>query len=444
MIVVQFAILLAMILIGSRLKGIGLGVMGMIGLLIFVLFFKMRPAEPPIAVLLIILAIVTTAATLQAAGGLDYLVSIAEKIIRRNPKHITFIAPFTVYFLCLFAGTAHIVYSLLPIIAEVSAKKRIRPERPLSISVVASHMALTGSPMSAATASLAAILAYSTAVVDIMKVCIPACLIGIIAGVISVWKKGKELNEDPEFLEKMKDPEFAESIDKTAESNRELKPGAKTAVLIFGFAILLIILFGAFPQFLPHVGEGEAGFAVGADGVINLTGLIIMVTLSASALIMLITKTSPVLVSKMSLFTSMATAVISVLGVVWMSATFMSANDALIESTFRDITSEYPFTFAFALVIMSALTFSQAATTRIMMPIGLSLGIGQPHLIAMFPGVNGDFILPGYPTLVAAMDFDRTGTTRIGKYVLNHSFMIPGIVTIAVTIASGFLLSMFL
>jgi anaerobic C4-dicarboxylate transporter DcuA len=444
MILVQFAILLAMILIGSRLKGIGLGVMGMIGLLIFVLFFNMRPAEPPIAVLLIILAIVTTAATLQAAGGLDYLVSIAEKIIRRNPKHITFIAPFTVYFLCLFAGTAHIVYSLLPIIAEVSAKKRIRPERPMSISVVASHMALTGSPMSAATASLAAVLAYSTAVVDIMKVCIPACLIGIIAGVISVWKKGKELNEDPEFLAKMKDPEFAESIDKTSESNREIKPGAKTAVLIFALAILLIIFFGAFPQFLPHVGEGEAGFAVGADGVINLTGLIIMVTLSASALIMLITKTSPVLVSKMSLFTAMATAVISVLGVVWMSATFMSANDALIESTFRDITSEYPFTFALALVIMSALTFSQAATTRIMMPIGLSLGIGQPHLIAMFPGVNGDFILPGYPTLVAAMDFDRTGTTRIGKYVVNHSFMIPGLVTIAVTIASGFLLSMLL
>lgn len=444
MILVQFAILLAMILIGSRLKGIGLGVMGMIGLLIFVLIFNMRPAEPPIAVLLIILAIVTTAATLQAAGGLDYLVSIAEKIIRRNPKHITFIAPFTVYFLCLFAGTAHIVYSLLPIIAEVSAKKRIRPERPLSISVIASHMALTGSPMSAATASLAAILMYSTAVVDIMKVCIPACLIGIAAGVFSVWKKGKELNDDPEFIEKMKDPVFAESIDKTSESNRELKPGAKTAVFIFGSAILLIIFFGAFPQFLPNVGAGAAGFAVGADGAVNLTGLIIMITLSASALIMIITKTSAVAVSKMSLFTSMATAVVSVLGVVWMSATFMGANEVLIESTFRDITSEYPFTFAFALVIMGALTFSQAATTRIMMPIGLSLGIGQPHLIAMFPAVNADFILPGYPTLVAAMDFDRTGTTHIGKYVVNHSFMLPGLVTIAVTIASGFLLSMFL
>ncbi|PTS88737.1 C4-dicarboxylate ABC transporter, partial [Flavobacterium sp. HMWF030] len=202
--------------------------------------------------------------------------------------------------------------------------------------------------------------------------------------------------------------------------------------------------FGAFPQFLPNVGSGAAGFAVGADGAVNLTGLIIMITLSASALIMIITKTSPTLVSKMSLFTSMATALVSVLGVVWMSATFMATNQGLIESTFREITSEYPFTFTFALIIMGALTFSQAATTKIMMPIGLSLGIGQPHLIAMFPAVNADFILPGYPTLVAAMDFDRTGTTRIGKYVVNHSFMLPGLVTIAATVASGFILSMFL
>lgn len=445
MIVVQLIILLAMILIGSRLKGIGLGVMGMIGLLIFVLVFHMRPVDPPVSVLLIIMAIVTTAATLQAAGGLDYLVRIAEKIIRRNPSHITFIAPFTVYFLCLFAGTAHIVYSLLPIISEVAAKKRIRPERPLSISVIASHMALTGSPMSAATATLAATLAYSTAAVDIMKVCIPACIIGIAAGVLSVWKKGKELNEDPEFLEKMKDPVFAKSLEATTTANQvDLKPGAKTSVLIFGLAILLIIFFGAFPQFVPVVEAGNPGFAVNADGAINLTGLIIMITLSASALMMLITKTAPVEVAKMSLFTSMATAVVSVLGVVWMSATFMAANESLIEHTFKDITSEYPFTFAFALFIVGALTFSQAATTRTIMPMGMALGIVPPHLIAMFPAVNSDFLLPGYPTLVAAMDFDRTGTTRIGKYVFNHSFMIPGLVSIAVAIAAGFMLSNFI
>ncbi|WP_419869014.1 anaerobic C4-dicarboxylate transporter family protein [Chryseobacterium sp. CT-SW4] len=444
MIFVELAILLIMILIGSRLKGIGLGVMGMLGLLIFVFVFHMKPADPPIAVLLIIMAIVTTAATLQAAGGLDYLVSLAEKVIRSNPKRITLIAPFTVYFLCLFAGTSHLVYSLLPIIAEVSIKTKIRPERPLTISVIASHLSLTGSPMSAATATLAGLLAYSSAVTDIMMVCIPASLIGILVGVAAVWKKGKELYDDPEFLEKLKDPEFAKALNTNSETVKEIQPGAKTAVMIFGLAILLIVFFGAFPGFVPNVGEGTPGLIVSGDGTLNLTGIIVMVTLSAAALIMLITKTSAVKVAKMSLFTSMATAVISVLGVVWMSATFMGANEAIIEHAFKDIAAVYPFTFAFALFFMSTLTFSQAATTRIMMPLGLALGITQPHLIAMFPAVNGDFVLPGYPTLVAAMDFDRTGTTRIGKYVVNHSFMIPGVVSVATAVIVGFLLAGFL
>ncbi|WP_293946295.1 MULTISPECIES: anaerobic C4-dicarboxylate transporter [unclassified Sphingobacterium] len=444
MIIVEFIILLVMILIGSRMKGIGLGIMGMVGLMIFVFVFKMPPTDPPVAVLLIILAIVTTAATLQAAGGLQYLVALAEQIIRKNPNHITFIAPFTTYFLCLFAGTAHIVYSLLPIISEVSAKKRIRPERPLTVSVIASHLSLTGSPMSAATASLAAVLAYSSAAIDIMLVCIPSCLIGILASALFVRKRGIELNEDPEFLEKMKDPIFANSIDgpplKNSEGISNLKPGAKTAVAIFGAAILLIILFGAFPAIIPHVG-GEAGFSVTSSGQINLTTLIIMITLTASACILLATKTPALEVAKASLFTSMATAVVSVLGVVWMSSTFMASNEALIEHTFRDIVASHPWTFAFALFLMGALTFSQAATTRTMMPIGIALGISSPHLLAMFPAVNGDFLLPGYPTLVAAMDFDRTGSTKIGKFVINHSFLLPGFVAVIVTVGAAFLLS---
>src|SRR6478672_12502240 len=235
MIWLQLAVLLVMILVGSHLKGIGLGLMGILGMFIFVQVCRMRPTAPPGDVMLIIISIVTTAAALQAAGGLDYLVYLAEKVIRRNPKQITFIAPITVYILCLFAGTGHIVYSILPVIAEVSAKKRIRPERPLSISVIASHLALTGSPMSAATAAMAAVLAFPGASLTIMKVCIPACLIGVLAGAISVWKMGKDLDKDPEFLEKMKDPDFAKSIDtETAGTANEIKTQAKIAVLIFG------------------------------------------------------------------------------------------------------------------------------------------------------------------------------------------------------------------
>lgn len=442
MIWVQLVILLAAILIGSRMKGIGLGVMGMLGLFLFILIFHMRPTEPPLDVMLIILAIVTTAATLQAAGGLDYLVGVAEKIIRSHPSQIIFIGPFVVYFLALFAGTSHIVYSVLPIIAEVSAKRRIRPERPLSISVVASHIALTGSPMSAATAAFATILAYPTAAVDIMKIGIPSCIVGVLAGAISVLKMGKELDADPEFLEKMKDPEFAASIDSVVNTEkRQSKPKAKIAVIIFGITILLIVLAGAFPSLLPVVPAGTANLSVKANGELTMGTVIEIVTLSGAAIMMLLTKTTPADVVKASLFNSMASAVVSVFGVVWMSSTFINHNQAILRNVLGDIAHVYPWTFAIAIFLMAMFMFSQAATTRTMMPLGITLGIAHPSLIAMFPAVNADFVLPGYPTLLAAINFDRTGTTKIGKYVINHSFMRPGIVAISVAIATGFLLA---
>lgn len=442
MIWAQFAVLLIMILVGSRLKGIGLGLMGILGMFIYVQFFRMRPAAPPGDVMLIILSIVTTAAALQAAGGLDYLVYLAEKIIRKNPKRITFIAPITVFTLCLFAGTAHIVYSLLPIIAEVSTRSRIRPERPLSISVIASHMALTGSPMSAATAALAAILVIPGSSLSIMMVCIPACFLGVLAGALSVWKMGKDLKDDPEFQEKMKDPAFASSIDSTSsEGQKNLKPGAKISVIIFGVAIIMILLGGAFPELVPNMAEGVPNFSVNADGSLKMVTIIEVVTLTAAALIMLITKTSPAEIAKASLFTAMATALISVFGVVWMSSTFMAANEAVIQAALGDITRNYPWVFAIAVFLMGMLMFSQSATTKAMMPLGLSLGLGAPTLIAVFPAVNSDFVLPGYPTLLAAINLDKTGSTKIGKYVINHSFMRPGIVAIVTAIVTGFLLA---
>ncbi|ULQ53066.1 anaerobic C4-dicarboxylate transporter [Flavihumibacter fluvii] len=430
-----------MILIGSRMKGIGLGVMGMLGMLVFVFVFGMRPAEPPLDVMLIILAIVATAATMQAAGGLDYLVGVAENIIRSNPERIVFIAPFTTFFLCLFAGTSHVVYSLLPIIAEVSAKKRIRPERPLSISVVAAHLALTGSPMSAATAALAAILVYNGASIHIMMICIPACLLGVLAGCFAALRMGRELPDDPVFLQKMQEPNFSNWINSgIRQSQREVKPGAKTAVLIFGIAILLVVISGAFPGWLPNLGAGKENFAMRADGSLKMVGIIVMVTLAASAAIMLLTKTSSETVMKATLFTAMAAAVVSVFGVVWMSATFMAHNDATIKASLGSVVNQFPWTFAIAVFLMGILMFSQAATTRAMMPLGIALGLPPVVLIGVFPAVNSDFVLPGYPTLLAAINVDRTGSTSIGRYVFNHSFIRPGMVAIVVAILSAFLL----
>ncbi len=442
MIWLQLIVLLIMILVGSRLKGIGLGLMGILGMFIFVQFFRMRPTAPPGDVMLIIISIVTTAAALQAAGGLDYLVYLAEKVIRRQPKQITFIAPITVYILCLFAGTAHLVYSLLPVIAEVSTKTRIRPERPLSISVIASTLAITGSPMSAATAAMAAVLAFPGASLEIMKICIPACFIGVLVGAISVWKMGKELDQDPEFLEKMKDPVFAKSIDTEGPgSQKEIKKGAKLALAIFGVAIIMVLVGGAFPSMVPNMAEGVPNFSINADGSLKMVTIIEVVTLSAAALIMLLTKTSPAEIVKASLFNSMSTAMISVFGVVWMSSTFMAHNEAQIKQALGGITTSYPWTFAIAIFIMGILMFSQAATAKAMMPLGLTLGLSSATLIAIFPAANSYFFLPGYPTLLAAINIDRTGSTKIGKYVINHSFLRPGLVATVVAIIVGFLLA---
>lgn len=436
-----------MILIGSQMKGIGLGVMGMLGLMIFIFVFHMKPGDPPIDVMLVILAIVSTAATLQACGGLDYLVLLAERVIRSNPSKIIFIAPFTVYFFCLFAGTSHLLYSLLPIISEVAAKKRIRPERPLSISVIASHVSITGSPMSAATAAFAGagILAYPGALIDIMKVCIPACLIGILFGCFSVLKKGKELEDDPIFIEKMKDPEFAHSLDSEDVAEKEpLKKGAKTAVFIFALAVFMIVFSGSFSHLLPHFEPGVANLVLKANGELQMVGIICIITLTASALMLISTKTSAVEVTKMSLFSSMATAVVSVFGVVWMSATFMAHNDLVIKNFLKELVTAYPWTFAIAVFALGVLMFSQAATTKTMMPLGMALGISNPALIAIFPATTADFFLPGYPTLLAAINFDRTGSTKIGKFVVNHSFMIPGLVAVITAVIAAFIFGAFL
>jgi anaerobic C4-dicarboxylate transporter DcuA len=442
MIWIQLIVLLVMILIGAQLKGIGLGLMGILGMFIFVQVFRMRPTAPPGDVMLIIISIVTTAAALEAAGGLEYLVYLAEKIIRKSPKQITFIAPLTVYVLCLFAGTAHIVYSLLPVIAEVSTKTRIRPERPLSISVIASAMAMTGSPMSAATAAMAAVLAYPGASLDVLKICIPACIIGIFAGIISVWKMGKDLDKDPVFLEKMKDPAFASYMaDESSNGAKEIKPKAKIALFIFCIAIVMVVIGGAFPQLVPNMAEGVPNFSINADGSLKMVTIIEIVTLSAAALIMLTTRTSPAAIVKASLFNSMASAMLSVFGVVWMSSTFMAHNEVAIKSALGGITTNHPWTFAIAVFIMGILMFSQSATTKAMMPLGMTLGMANPVLIAMFPATNSTFFLPGYPTLLAAINIDKTGSTKIGKFVINHSFMRPGMVAVTVAVLSGLLLS---
>jgi len=445
MILLQLAVLLICIFIGARMSGIGLGVMGMIGLLILIFLFGMQPADPPLEVMLIILSVVTAAAALQAAGGMDYLVNLAGKILRKNPEQITVLGPIVTYCFTLFAGTAHISYSILPIIAEVAIKARIRPERALSMSVTAAHMGITASPVSAASAALLTVLVASgVKLADILLICIPSTLIGVIVGILFVLKRGKELSEDPEFLEKMKDPAFARNVDgEQQDAGIVLKPGAIKSVIIFAIAVLGVVLLGSFPNLLPEFSGKEGfvpGFAVNAAGQVQIPSMIMMIMLGAAGLIILFANTTAAQVTKASLFSSAGSATIAVFGVVWMSGTFMNHNYLLIESTLGELVTAYPWLFAIALFILSILLFSQAATTKALMPLGLSLGMAPAYLIGIFPAVNGHFFIPGYPTLLTAIQFDRTGTTKIGKYVLNHSFMLPGLVTTISAVIAGLIL----
>jgi anaerobic C4-dicarboxylate transporter DcuA len=445
MIFLQLAVLLICIFIGSRMSGIGLGVMGMIGLLILLFVFRMQPADPPLEVMLIILSVVTAAAALQAAGGMDWLVQIAGKLLRSHPGQITILGPLVTYFFTLFAGTAHISYSIMPIIAEVATKALVRPERALSMSVTAAHMGITASPVSAASAALLTVLvANGIKLADILMVCIPSTLIGVIVGILFVLKRGKELDKDPEFLEKMKDPAFAKNLEsEQKDSTTALKPGAIKSVIIFGLAVLSVVLLGSFPSLLPEfpkTDEFVRTFAVNAAGQVQIPSMIMMIMLAAAGLIILFANTTAAQVTKASLFASAGQATIAVFGVVWMSGTFMDHNYALIKATLGELVTAYPWSFAFALFTLSILLFSQAATTKALMPLGLSLGMAPAYLVGIFPAVNGHFFIPGYPTLLTAIQFDRTGTTKIGKYVLNHSFMLPGLVTTTASVVAGLIL----
>lgn len=441
MIYMELLVVLAAIFIGARVGGIGLGIFGMMGLGVLVFGFGLKPGNPPIDVMLIIVAVITAAATLQAAGGLDYLVKVAEKILRRNPAMITFLAPVVCYFFTLFSGTGHIAYSLLPIISEIATDSKVRPERPLSISVIASQQAITASPISAATAALlsAELLGDKGITLgNILMVCIPATLIGVIAGAIAVNFVGVPLEKDPEYLRRIQEGILSQDKSEKAVPNPEEQKRAKTSVIIFLLGVFSIVLFGSVEALRPT-------FTIDGKAVqLGMTQTIEIVMMSTAGLMLILSKADINKAVKGSVFIAGMQAVIAIFGIAWMGDTYFNGNIEFFKDHIAEIVNQYPFLFAVALFVMSIFLFSQAATVRTLYPLGLGLGISPLAMVAMFPAVNGYFFIPNYPTVVAAINFDRTGTTRIGKYVLNHSFQLPGFVATIVAIMVGYLIIAFM
>ena len=430
--IIQLLFVLAAIVVGARLGGIGLGVMGGAGLAILVFVFGLEPTSPPIDVMLMIAAVISAAAAMQAAGGLDWLVRVAEKLLRKNPSHVTIVSPLVTYLFTFVAGTGHVAYSVLPVIAEVARETKIRPERPLGIAVIASQQAITASPISAATVALLGTLTgFDITLFDILKITIPATLVGVLVGAFLSKRVGKELMEDPEYLRRVEQGMIKENSLKFNEI-RNVRT-AITSVVLFLAATVLIVLFGSIPAMRPTF-NGEA---------VGMPALIEILMLTACAVILIVSKTNGIAPTQGSVFIAGMQAVIAIFGIAWMGDTFINGNISVLTESIKGIVTDMPWLFAVALFVMSILLYSQAATVRAIMPLGVALGLSPWMLIALFPAVNGYFFIPNYPTLVAAINFDRTGTTRIGKYILNHSFMMPGMVATVVAICTGLLLIQF-
>lgn len=433
MLFLQLLVVLVAIIIGARLGGIGLGVMGGVGLAILSFVFGLQPTAPPIDVMLMIAAVIAAASCMQAAGGLEYMVKVAEHILRRNPAKVTILSPIVTYLFTFIAGTGHIAYSVLPVIAEVARETKIRPERPLGIAVIASQQAITASPISAATVALLGLLAgFDISLFDILKVTVPATLIGVLVGAFCSMKVGKELENDPEYQRRLKEGMIEEV---TQESTRiENLSKARISVLIFLFATFLIVLFGSIDSLRPS-------FEVnGQVTMLNMPSIIEIIMLSTAAVILLVCRIDGIKAVQGNIFPAGMQAVIAIFGIAWMGDTFIAGNLEQLKGSIEQVVQSMPWLFGVALFVMSILLYSQAATIRAVVPLGIALGISPLLLIALFPAVNGYFFIPNYPTVVAAINFDRTGTTRIGKYILNHSFMMPGLVSTIVAILVGLLL----
>lgn len=428
---IQFAVVLLCILIGAQVGGIGLGVFGGIGLAVMAFGFHIQPTSPPIDVLLMIMAVVSAAAAMQAAGGLDYLVRVATRVLHRNPRYITFIAPAVTYAFTVVAGTGHVAYSVLPVIAEVSRRNGIRPERPLSMAVIASQFAIVASPVAAAVVSVVHYLEpQHITLIDVLKVTVPSTILGIGLACVFVNRMGKELADDPGYQQRLKDPEYVKlnAVEAVAE-DAPLKPTAKTSVRIFLAAALLVVLMGAFKWLRPVFGGEHMGMAHTIE----------IVMLSAAALIILVCKPDGNEITQGSVFHAGMRAVIAVFGVAWMGDTLMQAHLPELKAAVSSLVETAPWIFAFSLFVLSVLVNSQGATVTTLFPVGIALGVPAPILIGTLVAVNGYFFIPNYGPIIASIDFDTTGTTRIGRYIFNHSFMLPGLLSMAFSLALGLL-----
>lgn len=439
--IVELMVVLLALYVGSRYGSLALGAISGIGLAILVFGFGMKPGNPPTDVIYIIIAAVTCAGMLQASGGMDWMIQIAEKLLRNHPKWITFLAPLCTFFLTVFVGTGHVVYTLMPIICDIALKKGIRPERPCGVASIASQVGITCSPIAAAVVAFSAISAengFEVNNIQIVLISIPACLCGLMAAAAASYNRGLDLDKDPQFQAKLKDPEQYNYIygNSATTLDKRIAPEAKRAVYVFMLALGVIVMLSVLQIFGINILPSWDGKPLKMNLVIQI------VMISAAALMIIFCRAQPKKAVAGPVWQSGMVAVVAIYGIAWMADTYFSNYMPEIQAMLEDIVKSHPWTIAIVFFLVSVLINSQGAVVVSMLPLAYSLGIEGPILLGVLPSVYGYFFIPNYPSDIATVNFDRSGTTTIGKYLLNHSFMMPGLICVFVSTIVAYALSM--
>ena len=473
--ILQLCIVLGALWVGSRYGSLALGAISGIGLALLVFGFGLKPGTPPTDVIYIIIAAVTCAGIMQASGGMDWLIQIAERLLRKHPDRITFLAPLCTFFLTVLVGTGHVVYTLMPIICDIALKKGIRPERPCGVASIASQVGITCSPIAAAVVAFVTISNanhFDITIPQVLMISIPACLCGLMAAATASYHRGLDLDKDPQFQAKLRDPEQYNYIygNSATTLDKEIPQSAKNAVFIFLAALVIIVIFAALPELLPSYSTVKAvkdagdltlisGVTITAQelakagvvaegftekGMVDLKmNLVIqIVMISAAALMIIFCKAKPKKAVAGPVWQSGMVAVVAIYGIAWLADTYFSNYMAEIQVMLEDIVKDYPWSIAIVFFLVSVLINSQGAVVVAMLPLAYKLGIDGPVLLGVLPSVYGYFFIPNYPSDIATVNFDRSGTTVIGKYLLNHSFMMPGLICVFTSTIVAYVLSL--
>ena len=473
--ILQLCIVLGALWVGSRYGSLALGAISGIGLAILVFGFGLKPGTPPTDVIYIIIAAVTCAGIMQASGGMDWLIQIAEKMLRKHPDRITFLAPLCTFFLTVLVGTGHVVYTLMPIICDIALKKGIRPERPCGVASIASQVGITCSPIAAAVVAFVTISNanhFDITIPRVLMVSIPACVCGLMAAAAASYRRGLDLDKDPEFQKKIADPVQRDYIYGSGATtlDKEIPQSAKNAVFIFLGALAVIVMFAALPELLPSyetvkaikgaaplpiidgnttiTADALAKAGIVAEGMTEkgMTGLkmnlvIQIVMISAAALMIIFCKAAPKKAVAGPVWQSGMVAVVAIYGIAWLADTYFSNYMSEMQAGLEDIVAQYPWSIALVFFLVSVLINSQGAVVVAMLPLAYKLGIPGPVLLGVLPSVYGYFFIPNYPSDIATVNFDRSGTTVIGKYLLNHSFMMPGLICVFTSTIVAYLIT---